>query len=93
MQVSDLAADETDPPFQAGHAGSIPVTRSKALTSTNAEPLGEPLKSGTSHPGFGGSFAERDVETAWDIQGAPTVTKRPVTLERITLRGGPGVEP
>jgi len=36
-QVNDLDTTSPTPPFQAGHAGSIPVTRSTLLISANTE--------------------------------------------------------
>jgi hypothetical protein len=59
-QVSDLVVEQTDPLFQAGHAGSIPVTRSKRLTSANAESHHVTLKSGTSQSATDLLIAERE---------------------------------
>ena len=49
QQVRDLADQDPAPPFQAGHAGSIPVTRSSSLTSTNLQGNYRSPESATSH--------------------------------------------
>ena len=49
QQVTDSAGQDPAPPFQAGHAGSIPVTRSKPLTSTNSGNRSGGAESTTSH--------------------------------------------
>ena len=59
-QVTGLPAADPAPTFQAGHAGSIPVTRSRYLTSANAKgaPPGTAFADITFH--VRGFIAERE---------------------------------
>ena len=89
MQVNATIGPDNQLSFQAGHAGSIPVTRSKSLTSTNADCRHETLKSGTSPSGSDRLFAERGrgraPRTGWPVLGRLSTVHDVVGLDR--LRG------